>query len=318
MRRFGLLAIALLAPLSAAPSSTSEPVLKPTCGGPFQLCGYTTSDSDVLSIPRRFEVAQPFSEGLAAVRIEGLFGFINQQGEIVIAPRFEAASSFSDGYAEVRIGNASGAIDRSGQLVVPVKFKRLLHFQDGTFIAEPLPGKQSSQYAGHDRLNTLKSSITLTSIRTAGLYHRTRGWLTEHDLQFSIFDEPRRGLIWAARRGQEGGEQWGLLRADGSWKVSPRYEHVQRISESHAVVYASTQPQLPPIERRETVRWGAVDRNGELVVPLQFEYLSYWRGGYGYAKEGKPYTNNLPNEVREGIVKSDLSAVSTNGTDLRL
>ncbi len=120
MRRFGLLAIALLAPLSAAPSSTSEPVLKPTCGGPFQLCGYTTSDSDVLSIPRRFEVAQPFSEGLAAVRIEGLFGFINQQGEIVIAPRFEAASSFSDGYAEVRIGNASGAIDRSGQLVVPV------------------------------------------------------------------------------------------------------------------------------------------------------------------------------------------------------
>lgn len=58
------------------------------------------------------------------------------------------------------------------------------------------------------------------------------------------------------------------------------------------------------------MRWGAVDRNGELVVPLQFEYLSYWRGGYGYAKEGKPYTNNLPNEVREGIVKSDGSLLA--------
>lgn len=310
MWRFGLLAIAFLAPLSAATSSTSEPVLKPTCGGPFQLCGYTASDSGALGIPRRFEVAEPFGEGLAAVRIEGLFGFIDQQGEIVIAPRFEAASSFSDGYAEVRIGNASGAIDRSGKLVVPVKFKRLLHFRDGTFIAEPLTEKQSSQNAGRDRLDTLKSSITLTSIRRAGLYHRTKGWLTEQDLQFSIFDEPRRGLIWAARRGQEGGEQWGLLRADGSWKVSPRYEHVQRLSESHAVVYAPTQPQLPPIERRETVRWGAVDRNGDLVVPLQFEYLSYWRGGYGYAKDGKPFTNNLPNEVREGIVKFDGSLLA--------
>jgi hypothetical protein len=310
MRRFGLLAIALLAPLSAAPSSTSEPVLKPTCGGPFQLCGYKTPDSDEPLIPRRFEVAQPFSEGLAAVRIDGLFGFINEHGEVVIAPRFEAAGSFSEGYAEVRIGNASGAIDRSGQLVVPAKFQRLLHFHDGTFIAEPLAEVRSMQNVDYRHLDTLKSSITLTSIRGAGLYHRAKGWLTEQDLRFSIFDEPRRGLIWAARRGQEGGEQWGLLRADGSWKVSPRYEHVQKISETHAVVNGPTQPQLPPIERRETVRWGAVDRNGELVVPLQFEYLSYWRGGYGYAKEGKPYTNNLPNEVREGIVKSDGSLLA--------
>lgn len=310
MRRFGLLAIAFLAPLSAAASSTSEPVLKPTCGGPFQLCGYTASESDALRIPRRFEVAEPFSEGLAAVRIEGLFGFINQQGDVVIAPRFQAASSFSDGYAEVRIGNASGAIDRSGQLVVPAKFKRLLHFYDGTFIAEPLPEKQLSQNVKHDRLDTMKSSIMLTGIRAAGLYHRTKGWLTEQDLQFSIFDEPRRGLVWASRRSQDEREQWGLLRADGSWRVSPRYAHVQRIMGTHAVVNAPTQPQLPPIERKETVRWGAVDRNGDLVVPLQFAYLSYWRGGYGYAKEGKPYTNSLPNEVREGIVKSDGSLLA--------
>jgi hypothetical protein len=285
-------------------------VLKPNCGGPFQLCGYAVSESDALSIPRRFEVAEPFSEGLAAVRIDGLFGFINHQGDIVIAPRFQAASSFSDGYAEVRIGNASGAIDRSGQLVVPAKFKRLLHFYDGTFIAEPLPEKQSSQDAGHERLDTMKSSIMLTDIRAAGLYHRNKGWLTEQDLQFSIFDEPRRGLVWASRRSQTEGEQWGLLRADGSWRVSPRYEHVQQIMGTHAVVNAPTQPQLPPIERRETVRWGAVDRNGDLVVPLQFAYLSYWRGGYGYAKEGKPYTNNLPNNVREGIVKSDGSLLA--------
>lgn len=309
MRRYGLLAIALLAPLSAAASSTSKPVLKPTCGGPFQLCGYTASDGDVLRIPRRFEVAEPFSEGLAAVRIEGLFGFINQQGDVIIAPRFQAASSFSGGYAEVRIGNASGAIDRSGQLVVPAKFKRLLHFYNGTFIAEPLP-KQSSQKVEFDRLDTMKSSIMLTGIRAGGLYHRTKGWLTQQDLQFSIFDEPGLGLVWASRRSREEREQWGLLRADGNWRVSPRYEHVQRIVGTHAVVNAPTQPQLPPIERRETVRWGAVDRNGNLVVPLQFAYLSYWRGGYGYAKEGQRYTENLPNEVKEGIVKSDGSLLA--------
>lgn len=309
MRRFGLLAIALLAPLSAAAPSTSEPVLKPTCGGPFQLCGYKAPDSDVLRIPRRFEVAQPFSEGLAAVQIDGLYGFIDEHGEVIIAPQFEAASSFSGGYAEVRIGNASGAIDRSGQLVVPAQFKRLLHLQGGTFIAEPLPVSRTSQNADGP-LDTLESAITLTDIRAAGLYHRDKGWLTEQDLQFSLFDDPSRGLIWAARRGQDGGYEWGLLRADGSWQVPPRYEHVQKISETHAVVNGPTQPDVPPVERRASVRWGAVDRDGTQVVPLQFAYLSYWRGGYGFAKEGAPYTNNLPNQVREGIVKSDGSLLA--------
>ena len=305
--RLHLLAgLLLTAPLSALASSTSDAELKPQCGGPFQLCGYVEKEGETLRIPQKFEVAQPFSEGLAAVRIDGLFGFINPRGEIVVSPRFQSASSFSGGYAEVRIDNASGAIDRSGRLVVPAQFQRLIHFFDGTFIAEPLPDNPSSQSSQTGRLETLSESIMLSGRRAAGLYHRDRGWLTDSNLEFSIFDEPQRGLIWAGRRNEQGEDQWGLLNADGSWRVSPRYQHVQRVMETHAVVNAPTRTDLPPIERRETIRWGAVDRSGNLIVPLEFAYLSYWRGGYGYAKEGKPYgADGRQNDVREGIVKAD-------------
>ncbi len=306
MRRLLLAIVVLLAPVSVLASSSGGSELLPRCGGPFQLCGYIDGESEAEIIPQNFQVAQPFREGLAAVRIDGRYGYINPRGEIVIAPRFQAASPFSGGYAEVRIDNASGAIDRTGKLVVPARFSRLIHFANGTFIAEPMPDNPSQHVRLDQKLETLPDSITLTGLRAAGLYHRDRGWLTDRELTFSIFDDPQRGLIWAGHRDERSEKQWGLLKADGSWKVTPRYTHVQRLSETHAVVNAPTQPDLPPIGRRESVRWGAVDRNGDLVVPLKFAILHYWRGGYGYAREGKPFgADGKPNEVREAIVKAD-------------
>ena len=311
LRQHLLAAFALLAPLPALASSAVEVELKPQCGGPFQLCGYVESESETLRIPQRYEVAQPFSEGLAAVRVNGQFGFIDTHGKLVIAPRYQAASSFSGGYAEVRVENASGAIDRSGRLVVPAQFRRLIHFSGGTFIAEPLPENASQHSSRLDRLETLSEAITLTGIRTAGLYHRDRGWLTDKDFKFSIFDEPQRGLIWAGKRNDEGDDQFGLIRADGSWQVSPRFNHVQRLVETHAIVDAMPDYSLPRTQRREEFRRGAVDRDGNLVVPTKFAQLSYWNGGYGGAMEGKPYGTNGRNEgVREGIVKANGSLLA--------
>src|SRR6185295_19165448 len=116
----------LIAFSSALSASTDEEKWLPRCGGPFQLCGYAEKESEKLSISQTFEVAKPFSEGLAAVRLDGRYGFIDATGRIVIAPRFQAAGPFTGGYAEVRLDGAPGAIDRSGELVVPAKFERLI------------------------------------------------------------------------------------------------------------------------------------------------------------------------------------------------
>ena len=123
--RWKLLAIALIAFASGSSASTEAEKWISRCGGPFQLCGYAERESGTLRIPQTFEVAKEFSEGLAAVRIDGRYGFIDPTGKIVIAPRFEAAGPFTGGYAEVRLDGASGAIDRSGKLVgSPVRGNR--------------------------------------------------------------------------------------------------------------------------------------------------------------------------------------------------
>lgn len=277
---------ALIALSSASSASSDREKWIPRCGGHFNLCGFVERDSEEERIPKRFEGAMRFSDGLAAVRIDGRFGYIDTTGRVVIEPQYEAAGPFTGGFAEVRVDGRSGAIDRTGRMVVPAQFDRLVPFTDGAFIAKPLrPGAQRSlepaRLDGEVRLEGLLDGLIGLS---GGIYHLNKGWLTPQDLQFQRFDEPARSLIWAGKRNEHNDPQWGLLRSDGTWRVTPRYNHVQRINETRAVVTSMPDYSLPPLERRKTIRWGAVDRDGNLVVPLEFSHLGGWRGGYGYAQ----------------------------------
>lgn len=74
-------------------------------------------------IAPQFAAVRDFSEGLAPVQVPGgKWGYINQRGEMVIAPQFDAAFGHSDGIAGVRMGDLRGAIDRAGNLVVAPQF----------------------------------------------------------------------------------------------------------------------------------------------------------------------------------------------------
>jgi len=69
----------------------------------------------------KYEVAMPFSEGLAAVMVDGVWGFIDTNGTFV-GP-YLSAESFSNGYAEVSgvkagEGSKSGFIDTNGDFVL--------------------------------------------------------------------------------------------------------------------------------------------------------------------------------------------------------
>lgn len=59
--------------------------------------GFVDQDGNVVIKPQ-YEDARSFANGMAAVKKNGLWGFINTEGEMVIAPQFEGACDFnSDG-----------------------------------------------------------------------------------------------------------------------------------------------------------------------------------------------------------------------------
>ncbi|HEY9598601.1 MAG TPA: WG repeat-containing protein [Cyanophyceae cyanobacterium] len=66
---------------------------------------------DFVVIPPQYEEVDSFSEGLARVKINSKWGYIDKTGKIIVQPQLDEADSFSDGLALVRtyqnIGNQS-------------------------------------------------------------------------------------------------------------------------------------------------------------------------------------------------------------------
>lgn len=69
------------------------------------------------AIKPQFDDAKDFSEGLACVKIQGRWGYVDKKGKYVINPQFDEANDFSEGYASVRVGKEWYYIDMSGEIV---------------------------------------------------------------------------------------------------------------------------------------------------------------------------------------------------------
>jgi len=110
-------------------------------GGKF---GYIDKTGKLVIAPQFF-IAQDFSEGMAAVRVEespeSKYGYIDRTGQMVIAPRFHQAGPFSEGLAAVEtnariVGSqvvdiAWGFIDKAGVLRIPDRYHFAGKFSEG-------------------------------------------------------------------------------------------------------------------------------------------------------------------------------------------
>ncbi len=91
--------------------------------------GYKLYDEFVIA--PKFSHAGPFSEGLAAVSLNGKYGFIDKEGRCVIPYRFEFAGRFREGLAVARLQGKYGYVDKTGRSAIPYKFETAGEFKDG-------------------------------------------------------------------------------------------------------------------------------------------------------------------------------------------
>lgn len=73
-----------------------------------------------------------YSEGLAAIKIDDKWGYIDTQGRVVIDPDFEQADNFEEGLAIVRKDGKYRVIDRTGNFISKSKFENISsHIKNG-------------------------------------------------------------------------------------------------------------------------------------------------------------------------------------------
>lgn len=270
--RFQFLSVITALSFMTCPAVLADehPSLLPRCGQTaFDLCGFIDADiwekedRSVLVIEPKFEVAKRFSEGLAAVRVEGKFGYIDRSGAIVIEPQFEQAGKFDQGLAVAGSEGAFGIIDRSGDYVVDPLFLQALIFNNQTILAVPTENQNRGWAIPYD-----------FSIHEAGIYHITNGWLTEPKYYFTRFDSTKREVIWAQEpRGETGtwDDFFGLMQADGRWLIEPQYTFGTELKNNRALVRKRIDGEIVS---------GAIDGKGNEVIPFVFDYLTHWNDGF--------------------------------------
>ena len=241
--------------------------LIPTCRYEGARCGYIDRNGNAVIAPQ-FDWADRFMAGRALVGRSGKYGVIDEMGRLIVAPVYDAISSFDRGLAQVLVGDRLGVIDQDGQWVVPAEHGVIVRISDKTFlVAEPPYTKSSVQLRPLGGL--LSGSLPYAYGKRWGIVARGGTWIVRPTFaQVRAFSDAFNGLFWAADSANAS-VRWKLMRADGATVSDDLFDLVQQI-----------QPDQDRAVVQRGGRWGAINSKGEIAVELKFDWLGYFRDGW--------------------------------------
>lgn len=165
---------------------------------------------------------------------ERLFGFKNEEGQIVIEAKYDNARHFFDGLGAVMTKGKWGFVDATGKEVIPPVYVKVRDF------SEALAGVRLS-LDNKDKIKFVdkKGNVILE---------------TRYDDAMRF----QKGLVDVAINKSHLVKLWGLMDKTGREVVAPRYDVIGAFTEGLAAV-------------RLNGKWGFIDTNGEEVIPVQFD-----------------------------------------------
>lgn len=106
-------------------------------------------------IPPRFTYASNFSNGLAVVTEDEKFGYVNKNGDLIINYKFDDAQDFMHGRAIVEIDGYVGLIDPTGKFILEPKYEDIGSFSEGVFYVQTEEGYQYYNLEGNPVFDVL-------------------------------------------------------------------------------------------------------------------------------------------------------------------
>ena len=143
------------------------------------------------------------NHALHPVAVNGMYGYIDHSGKVLIQPQFSLAGKFSEGLAPVQPGSMWGFIDSTGK-------------------CDPRPVRPGRSFSPK---------------RTGTGWHGRQGWL--HPEEWAVQVKPqlrrRRRIRWLGSRYRVN-KQWGYINPMGTFVIQPRFDEAGSFSERRAVV----------------------------------------------------------------------------------
>jgi hypothetical protein len=224
------------------PIETPAPTEEPEALYPLFHCGfvcvrvgdkftYADMQGELLTEPR-FDNALEFSNGYAPVYFDGHWGYIDESGEVAIAPRFLAADCFTE---ELRAAVCTddrkwGVIDASGEYLVEPIYDYPPLFLDNGLTA-------------------------VCSYPYYGLLGRDLNVLVEPKFDYISDQQFSEGLLVVREN-----SRWGVIDESGAYVIEPVFDELGD-KFSHGKLAA-----------KQGAYWGYIDRTGAFVIEPAFEF----------------------------------------------
>lgn len=240
-----------------------------------------------LVIDPQFEFARDFSEGLAAVVLDGRLGYITAKGEFVIPPKLdfdpisiyrEGVYQFSDGLARVAIAHRWGYIDSTGRMVIPPKFDSAENFASGLARVE-----LNHAFGYINKIGSVVIPIEFESAAHAfsedlagieighryGYINRLGRVVIEP--QFDSADEFKEGLARITLH-----DKYGFINKAGKIMIPAEFDVAHTFSEGLARV-------------RVDGKYGYIDPTGAIAIAPQFDDTFSFTGGLALVRNDDTY-----------------------------
>ena len=289
----------------------------------FTQCIFAQDNYEVV-INYQFDDAKDFApNGLASVKKDGKWGYIDQTGKMVIDYKFDDASNFaSNGLAAVKKGDVWGYIDQTGNLIIDYQFIDALDFtpnglanvrnvlkngyQDGYI---DLAGKVVIDYQFDTGGSFAPNGLACVSkMKKYGCIDQLGKMVIDYQFGYPFSFSPN-GLA-AVVKGNIYSDKFGYINQYGELVIDFLYDWAKNFA-PNGLACAQKNGKWGYIDQvgkvvidfqfddcgiftlnnmasvKKDGKWGYIDRTGKMVIDFQFDDANYFStNGFAAVKKG--------------------------------
>jgi WG containing repeat len=265
-----------------------------------------------------YDAIQDFSMGLAAVKKDGLWGYADHFGNVMIRSQFNTASSFTkDSFAVVSMDTACGLVNLEGNILWQIKADWIGDFRDDVALFRTngkygLVNKMGGKIleAQFDNIMPMTKETTDSLGQVWRVYDKDKQGLYQNDGKILVkvaFDSIENFTNGVARVVKD--KKWGYVARSGKAITPPQYKVATRYVDGVAVVKNGRKWELLnakgkaikeldidkiageetgfvdgllPVEQRR--KWGYINTRGNLAVPYEYREVSPFSEGKATVK----------------------------------
>jgi len=203
---------------------------------------------------------------LFKIKVDGKYGFIDRNGNVVIQPQFQGVYDFSDGLAKIYVGGKfdTAYIDETGKIVIKPQFDIGSNFSEG--FAWIGFNKDKTEYKVGN-LTLYNSGGSHSFNYDIGFIDKSGKFITKPI--FSFAGDFSEGLAFVRTKENK----FGFIDKTGKFAIEPKFDWADNFSEGLALVFVNG-------------KYGFIDKTGKMIIKPQFTKAESFSEGLACVKIG--------------------------------